>query len=219
MSVLSVHDLGKSYGDTVILENISFEVNDGESVAFVSPSGSGKSTMLSMLGLLLSPTAGTIEVDNKDVANLADRELSYLRRHTFGFIFQHTQLVGSLRALENVETPANFAKGLNFDPRDRAKELLRSFGLSDRMDHYPFQLSIGQKRRVATARALLLDPHIVIADEPTNDLDVTSAQTVIDALFAHVQAGGVLLFATHDPELADHADRVMHLQGKTFVEQ
>ncbi len=219
MSVLSVHDLGKSYGDMVILENISFEVNDGESVAFVSPSGSGKSTMLSMLGLLLSPTAGTIEVDNKDVANLADRELSYLRRHTFGFIFQHTQLVGSLRTLENVEAPANFAKGLSFNPHDRAKELLRSFGLSDRMDHYPFQLSIGQKRRVAVARALLLNPHIVIADEPTNDLDAASAQTVIDALFAHVQAGGVLLFATHDPELAERADRVMHLQGKTFVEQ
>ncbi len=220
MAVMKVENIGKSYGEVVILKNISFEVEAGESIAFVSPSGSGKSTLLSMLGLLLSPTEGLLEVGGEAVrGDLPDKELSALRRDTFGFVFQHTQLVGSLRAVENVMAPANFAKNLTFDPRQRAEELLRSLGLADRLQHFPYQLSVGQKRRVATARALLLDPAIVIADEPTNDLDESSAQSVADTLFKRVEQGGTLLFATHDKELAGRADRIMHLVDKTFVER
>lgn len=218
MTMLEVKGLGKSYGDQTILEDISFTVRSGESVAFVSPSGSGKSTLLSMLGLLLSSTTGTVVVDGQDTDDLDDQQLSALRRNVFGFVFQHTQLVGSLRAVENVEAPALFAKGLPFNVRERAEGLLRSVGLGERLEHYPFQLSIGQKRRVALARALMMDPPVIIADEPTNDLDAKSAQSVTDQLFARVEEGGILLFATHDADLATRATRVMHLQGKTFVE-
>ena len=189
------------------------------SLAFVSPSGSGKSTLLSMLGLLLSSTTGTVVVDGQDSDALGDKELSRLRRETFGFVFQHTQLVGSLRAVENVMAPANFAGKLPFDARERAEQLLGGLGLADRLMHYPYQLSIGQKRRVSVARALLLDPPIVIADEPTNDLDADSSSSVADTLFERAANGGILLFATHDRELASRASRVMHLEGKTFVER
>lgn len=212
MTMLEVKGLGKSYGDQTILEDISFTVRSGESVAFVSPSGSGKSTLLSMLGLLLSSTTGTVVVDGQDADDLDDQQLSALRRNVFGFVFQHTQLVGSLRAVENVEAPALFAKGLPFNVRERAEGLLRSVGLGERLEHYPFQLSIGQKRRVALARALMMDPPVIIADEPTNDLDAKSAQSVTDQLFARVEEGGILLFATHDASLATRATRVMHLK-------
>lgn len=219
MSKLKVENLGKSYGGNVILENISFTAEPGDSIAFVSPSGSGKSTLLSMLGLLLSSTTGTVVVDGQDSDALGDKELSRLRREMFGFVFQHTQLVGSLRAVENVMAPANFAGKLPFDARERAEQLLDGLGLDDRLMHYPYQLSIGQKRRVSVARALLLDPPIVIADEPTNDLDADSSASVADTLFERAANGGILLFATHDRELASRASRVMHLEGKTFVER
>ena len=219
MSKLKVENLGKSYDGNVILENISFTAEAGDSIAFVSPSGSGKSTLLSMLGLLLSSTTGTVVVDGQDSDALGDKELSRLRRETFGFVFQHTQLVGSLRAVENVMAPANFAGKLPFGIRERADQLLDGLGLDDRLMHYPYQLSIGQKRRVSVARALLLDPPIVIADEPTNDLDADSSASVADTLFERAANGGILLFATHDCELASRASRVRHLEGKTFLER
>lgn len=209
--------LGKSYGDAAILEDASFKVEGGTSVAFVSPSGSGKSTLLSMLGLLLTPTAGSVIVDGQDASALDDDAKSALRLRRFGFIFQHTQLVGSLCAVENVAVPAGFSGGALSDASNRAVALLEQLGLSERLYHYPYQLSIGQKRRVATARALLMDPPILIADEPTNDLDAESTHSVADVLFEHVERGGILLFATHDQALAARADRVMHLDGKTFV--
>lgn len=219
MSTLKAVNLGKSYGEHVILRGISFEANPGDAIAFVSPSGSGKSTLLSMLGLLLSSSEGTVVVDGKDSDDASDKELSRLRRETFGFVFQHTQLVGSLRAVENVTSPANFANVPLAQARARAEELLGSLGLSERMQHYPYQLSIGQKRRVAVARALLLDPPIVIADEPTNDLDADSSASVADTLFERVGKGGILLFATHDERLVQRATRVMRLRDKTFVEE
>lgn len=212
-------DLGKSYDDTVILEHTGFHADKGESVAFTSPSGSGKSTLLSMLGLLLDPSEGTIVVDGQDAGALTDDERSKLRLRTFGFVFQHTQLIGSLRAWENVATPARFADKLDFDPEERAKQLLVDLGLEDRLNHYPFQLSIGQKRRVALARALIMKPQILIADEPTNDLDSSNAASVTEALFGHAERGGILLYATHDRELLERATHVMHLEGKTFIGQ
>ena len=190
----------------------------GTSVAFVSPSGSGKSTLLSMLGLLLTPSTGSVLVNGQDATALDDDAKSTLRLRQFGFIFQHTQLVGSLRAVENVAVPADFAGGNLADAAERAAGLMGQLGLGERLYHYPYQLSIGQKRRVATARALLMDPPILIADEPTNDLDAESTRSVADVLFEHVERGGILLFATHDQALAARADRVMHLDGKTFVE-
>jgi len=209
-------DLGKAYDDAVVIEHTSFRADEGEAVAFSSPSGSGKSTLLSILGLLLDPTSGSVVVDGQDTSVLSDDARSDLRLRTFGFVFQHTQLIGSLRAWENVATPARFAGKLDFDPEERAKQLLCDLGLEDRLNHYPFQLSIGQKRRVALARALIMKPRILIADEPTNDLDSSNASSVTEALFGHAQRGGILLYATHDQQLIERATCVMRLEGKAF---
>lgn len=218
MPLLRIENISKSFEDTQVICDTSLEVNPGDAIAFVSPSGSGKSTMLSMAGLLLTPDCGRILVeDGTNALELGDKEISRLRQRLFGFVFQSTQLIGSLRAIENVTAPAGFAGKLDFDVEARAKELLEQFGLADRIYHYPHQLSVGQKRRVAVARALLLKPKILIADEPTNDLDEQSASSVADVLFDYATQGNALLFATHVPQLAQRAKTTMVLRDKRFV--
>ncbi len=217
---ISAHAISKSYGDVEILRDTTFTARPGESIAFVSPSGSGKSTLLSMLGLILTPTSGEISVGDAATSGMSDAERSALRGATVGFVFQHTQLIGSLRAWENVTVPARFAASRNAaKDEERARGLLGRFGLAERAEHYPFQLSIGQKRRVALARALMLEPPVLIADEPTNDLDSASADSVTAALFEHVERGGILMFATHDASLSARADRVFRLRDKCFEER
>ena len=217
MALLEVKDISKSFGENEIIRDTSFSIEAGDTIAFVSPSGSGKSTMLSMVGLLLTPDSGEILLeDGTNVLTLDDKPLSRLRQRLFGFVFQSTQLVGSLRAIENVTAPTGFARGLDFDAIERAKELLERFGLSDRMYHYPSQLSVGQKRRVAVARAMIMHPQLILADEPTNDLDEESAETVTNALFAYAAEGNALLYATHDAELAQRAATIMTLHDKVF---
>ncbi len=210
--------LCKAYDGVEVISKTSFTVEPGTSAAFVSPSGSGKSTLLSMLGLILTPTSGDVVVGEQGTRDLSDAARSALRGRTVGFVFQHTQLIGSLRAWENVTVPARFVDGGRVaDGEARARELLERFGLAERAEHYPYQLSIGQKRRVACARALMLAPPVLIADEPTNDLDADSADSVTRALFEHVERGGILLFATHDAALSAKADRVFHLRDGCFA--
>lgn len=217
MALLTVEQISKSFGDNVIIRETSFAVERGDATAFVSPSGSGKSTLLSMAGLLLNPDSGRILTeDGTDALTLGDRELSRLRQRLFGFVFQSTQLIGSLTALENVTAAAGFAGKLDFRPQERGEELLERFGLADRMHHYPHQLSVGQKRRVAVARAMLLKPSIIIADEPTNDLDEESAAAVADALFQYTEDGNALLFASHLPQLASRAKTIMEMEDHVF---
>ncbi len=218
MALLEIRGISKSFGDNVVIEDCSFAVNPGDTIAFTSPSGSGKSTLLSIVGLLLSPDTGSILLeDGSDALSFDDRKLSQLRQQLFGFVFQSPQLVGSLRAIENVAAPASFvADTLPYNPQERAEELLCRFGLKDWIYHYPHQLSVGQKRRVAVARAMLLEPKIIIADEPTNDLDTESAAEVTNALFEYVTQGRALLYATHLSDLAARAKTVMTLQGKSF---
>ena len=218
MALLKLENISKAFGGNPIIENTSFEVNPGDTIALTSPSGSGKSTMLAMAGLLMTPDSGSIIVEGgADALAFSDKQLSELHQKLLGFVFQSTQLIGSLRATENVIAPSNFAVGkLSFNPEERAAELLERFGLADRMYHYPHQLSVGQKRRVAVARAMLLKPRIVIADEPTNDLDEESAKEVANALFEYAEQGNALLYATHVPALAKRAKTVMTLQDKTF---
>ncbi|MEE0845663.1 MAG: ATP-binding cassette domain-containing protein [Eggerthellaceae bacterium] len=218
MALLDIKGVSKAFDGTSIIENTSLAVNAGDTIAFSSPSGSGKSTMLAMAGLLLTPDLGEILLeDGTDALRLNDRELSRVRQRLLGFVFQSTQLVGSLRAIENVASPANFvSEKLSFKPEERAAELLERFGLQDRMYHYPYQLSVGQRRRVAVARAMLLEPKIIIADEPTNDLDEESATEVSNALFDYAEKGNALLYATHIAGLASRARTVMTLKGKTF---
>lgn len=218
MALLEINQVSKAFGDTPVIEGTSIAINPGDTIALTSPSGSGKSTMLAMAGLLLKPDSGSILANGEvNALDLPDKELSELRQSLIGFVFQSTQLVGSLRAIENVTAPASFIKGkLPFEPEARARDLLERFGLADRMYHYPHQLSVGQKRRVAVARAMLLKPRVLIADEPTNDLDTTSAEEVSNALFEYAEKGNALLYATHIPSLAARAKTTMTLQGKMF---
>lgn len=217
MPLLTVKNISKSFDGNEIIHDTSFTVDEGDTLSFVSPSGSGKSTMLAMVGLLLTPDTGEIvSSDGTNMLALSDNELARLRREMFGFVFQSTQLIGSLRAVENVMAPAYFAKSLDFSPEKRAQELLERFGLGERLYYYPHQLSVGQKRRVAVARAMMLEPKIIIADEPTNDLDEDSAAIVTDALFEYAQRGNALLFATHDIPFAKKAKTMLTMEGKSF---
>jgi ABC-type lipoprotein export system ATPase subunit len=202
--------LGKTYDGESVLSDLSLELTPGQSVALTGPSGSGKSTLLSLLGLLLAPDAGSVAVQGIETEGLTENERARLRQNCFGFVFQHTQLVGTLRAWENVAMPARFLSGAERRSKDiterslaeRSKQLLVSLGLEHRLYHYPHQLSVGQKRRIALARALVLDPPIILADEPTNDLDAESAQLVTEMLFAEVERRKALVVATHDSHLA-----------------
>lgn len=209
---LELKNVCKSYGEGAVLKGVSFGLEKGRSLAVVAPSGAGKSTLLSVAGLLLSPDAGSVLVGGRDVTALDDDARSLVRGCKVGFLFQHTQLVGTLRAWENVAVAADFARAaaLFADAeavKRRSIELLESLGLADRVHHFPHQLSVGQKRRIATARALINEPELIIADEPTNDLDRANAERVVDALFARVEAGeSALLFATHDADVAARAD-------------
>ncbi|MDR1015409.1 MAG: ATP-binding cassette domain-containing protein [Coriobacteriales bacterium] len=215
--LLQLCAIGKDFGTESILKDVTLTLERGQSLAVVAPSGAGKSTLLSIAGLLLEPSEGTLLIDGEDAAQLNDNARSVLRAEKIGFLFQHTQLIGALRASENASVPANFihtpSRRMSVaDRTKRAKELLGGLGLEDRLHHYPYQLSVGQKRRVATARALFLDPPLVIADEPTNDLDAENARIVTDALFGRVLSGeAALLYATHDESLAARADRVLAL--------
>ena len=207
---LELEGIGKNYGDVAVLKDVSLSLEKGMSLAVIAPSGAGKSTLLSVAGLLLAPDTGRLIIGGQDVSALGDNERSLIRGRKIGFLFQHTQLVGTLRAWENVAVAADFArgaKGAEEDVKARAIALLESFGLADRVHYFPHQLSVGQKRRIATARALINGPELIIADEPTNDLDEENAARVVDALFARVKTGeAALLFATHDKAVASRAD-------------
>ena len=217
--LLEVQGVCKQFDETSVLKDVSFKADRGQSVAIVAPSGTGKSTLLSVLGLLLQPTEGTVLIDGEDVLQADDQRRSIIRGENIGFLFQHTQLLGSLRAVDNVSLVADFAKSAQCkmsasDAQQRAKDMLVSLGLEDRIYHFPHQMSVGQKRRVATARALFLHPSLILADEPTNDLDSANSELVIDALFQSVRDGSAaLVFATHDMELAARADCIVELVG------
>ncbi|MFB6219699.1 MAG: ABC transporter ATP-binding protein [Halobacteriaceae archaeon] len=193
------------------LKGIDFGIGPGEFVAVVGPSGSGKSTLLNLLGLLDVPTEGSVLLRGEDVSTLSDRERTRERKRTIGFVFQSYFLVPTLTALENVEMP----RMLDRTPvatRERATELLERVGLGNRLDHYPDELSGGQKQRVAIARSLVNDPAILLADEPTGNLDRDTGDRIL-ALFDELRTeeGVAVVTVTHDQYVADNADRVVNL--------
>lgn len=207
--ILKGEALCKSYGEEIILDSTDLEIRSGESVAITGESGSGKSTLISVMGLLLEPESGSVCLDGTDLLALDDRGRSKIRNSNFGFIFQHTQLIGSVTVFDNVLIPALIAGKRGME--DEARKLLDDLGLSHRIGHYPHQLSIGQKRRVTLARALLLEPDIIFADEPTNDLDAENVDLVGDRLFSLADQGRALVVVTHDSELAKRADRIISI--------
>lgn len=217
--LLEARSIMKEYDGETVLARCDLTVYPGQVVALIGASGEGKSTLLSILGLLLAPSAGTVLVEGSDVLGLPDAQLSALRARMFGFVFQHTQLIGSLRAVDNILVPACFGGASMDDAIGRAEGLIDRFGIQNRMNHYPHQLSVGQKRRVALARAMVLSPKLLMADEPTNDLDEVTAGAVADALLGFADKDHAVLMATHDLDLARQASRVVRLRNGRLEEE
>ena len=220
--VIRTHDLTKNLplGKTVVhaLRGVDIEIYAGEIVGIVGPSGSGKSTLLGLIGGLDKPSRGTIEIGGTDVSRMNEDQLTEIRNEKIGFIFQFFNLIPSLTALENVMLPIQFARKARFSPEKRAKELLTTLGLGDRTHHRPSELSGGQQQRVAIARALANDPPLLLADEPTGNLDQESGIMVMSTLRdIRERAGTTVIIVTHDHELASQADRVLTLVDGQLV--
>jgi putative ABC transport system ATP-binding protein len=221
--LVAIRGLGKHYvrGDQVIpvLVDINLDVMEGDFVALMGPSGSGKSTLLNLVAGIDKPSAGQILVAGVDIAQLTDSELAAWRAAHVGFIFQFYNLMPVLTAFENVELPLQLTTLARRDRRERVLNALALVGLSDRMDHYPNELSGGQQQRVAIARALIADPTLIVADEPTGDLDRVTAGEILDLLQAlNGQIGKTILMVTHDPKAAARARRMVHLEKGVLVD-
>ena len=200
-----------------ILKGISLSIPAGQFVAIVGASGSGKSTLLGLLAGLDTPSEGEIWLDGTPIHNLAETELAAVRGRKIGFVFQSYQLIPTLTALENVLLP--FELNVQGHGLHKAKELLQAVGLGERMSHYPVQLSGGEQQRVALARAFVVNPPIVMADEPTGNLDSANGRLVLDLLLErHDHAGATLVLVTHDPEIASRADRKIVLKDGMIIE-
>ena len=200
------------------LRGVNMTVNQGEMVGLVGPSGSGKSTLLGILGGLDAPTDGLVEIAGINTTRLGEGRLTEVRNENIGFIFQFFNLIPTLTAQENVMLPIQFARKRQFNPARRARELLKMLGLGDRMHHRPSELSGGQQQRVAIARALANNPPLILADEPTGNLDTESGKLVLDTLKQiRDESGTTVLLVTHDPELAGQMDRVLTLVDGRIV--
>ncbi len=222
--VIKVRDLTKVYKlgeiDVHALRGIDLDIYPGEMVAIMGQSGSGKSTLMNMIGCLDSPSEGEYYLDGELVSDLVDDQLAIVRNRKIGFIFQKYNLLARASAIENVELPLRYSD----DPTnmtERSKEMLRLVGLGDRMDHKPNELSGGQQQRVAVARALVNNPAIVLADEPTGNLDSVSGQEVMDLLLKlHSEKQTTIVVVTHDKGIASQAQRIIHLfDGKVVDEE
>jgi putative ABC transport system ATP-binding protein len=214
MTVIELVDVVKHYrlGEEVVeaLRGVDFHAERGEMVTILGPSGSGKSTMLNMIGLLDTPTSGTVLHQGRDVSTMTEDELTEERRSAIGFVFQEFHLLPMLTAVENVELPSMW--DTDVDRHDRAVELLRRVGLGDRLRHDPTQLSGGQRQRVAIARALINEPHVVLADEPTGNLDRETGREILDMFTRLKEEERVAIVAvSHDEQLRGYSDRVVNL--------
>jgi putative ABC transport system ATP-binding protein len=195
-----------------VLKGIDLDIKRGEYVAIMGPSGSGKSTLMNLLGCLDTPTAGSYNLNGNDVSEMSDDELADIRNTEIGFVFQTFNLLPRTTALENVALPMIYAGASKKERQERASEVLTDVGLADRMDHKPNQLSGGQRQRVAVGRALVNKPSIILADEPTGNLD-SKTGTEIMALFDKIHAdGNTVIMVTHEEEIAEHPKRVIRLR-------
>jgi len=224
-AVLRTEKLFKTYemGKRKIpaLYDLNLQVNRGEFVAIMGPSGSGKTTLLNVLGCLDKPTSGKVVLDDVDAANLPERELYKIRRDKIGFVFQTFNLLPYLNAAENVELPMENTKKTKSERRKKARELLKLVGLEGREDHRPQRLSAGEQQRVAIARALANDPAIILADEPTGNLDTQNKYEIVRLLAnLNIERGTTVIMVTHDSQVASHTERMFLLKdGKILKEK
>jgi putative ABC transport system ATP-binding protein len=205
--------------ETHALGGIHLSINTGEYVAISGPSGCGKTTLLSLLGLLDSPTEGTYYLDGEPVINLTASQRAYIRNRQIGFIFQAFNLIGDLSVYENVELPLTYRGMPSAERKKRVHDALEKVGMAHRIKHYPAQLSGGQQQRVAVARAVAGDPLLLLADEPTGNLDSTNGEAVMDLLRDLHQEGATIVMVTHDPRYAHYAERSVHLFDGRVVEE
>jgi putative ABC transport system ATP-binding protein len=220
--LVAIRDLTKYYvrGDQVIpvLVGINLDIHAGDYVALMGPSGSGKSTLLNLLAGIDKPTSGEIRVAGVDIARLSEADLAAWRSVNIGFIFQFYNLMPVLDAFDNVELPLLLTPMSRRDRRERVETALALVGLTDRKEHYPNELSGGQQQRVAIARALIGDPTLIVADEPTGDLDRTTAEEILGLLERlNRDVGKTIVMVTHDPKAAEKAHRVIHLEKGVLV--
>jgi len=214
--IIDINNLQKTYymGTQTVhaLKDVSLAINRNEYVALMGPSGSGKSTLMNLLGCLDTPTSGQYILNNQDVSILTDSELAQIRNKEIGFVFQTFNLLPRLSSLENVALPLVYAGFSKAERLEKAESVLEAVGLADRMDHKPNELSGGQRQRVAVARALVNDPAIILADEPTGNLD-TKTSVEIMGLFEKIHdAGNTIILVTHEPDIAEHAHRIVRLR-------
>jgi putative ABC transport system ATP-binding protein len=214
--MIQIEDVSKTYqmGEVEVkaLRGVGLSIDEGEFVSIMGPSGSGKSTLMNVLGCLDSPTAGSYRLNGQDVSNLSDTQLAHFRNKEIGFVFQQFNLLPRTSALRQVELPLMYAGVGARERRHRAKAALEAVGLGDRLGHKPDELSGGQQQRVAIARALVTQPSIIMADEPTGNLDSRSGNEVLCIFQQLNQQGITIIFVTHDPEIAAYSQRVITIR-------
>lgn len=214
--ILRVRNLSKTYMQGKIpvhaLTDVSFDVKKGEFLSIVGPSGSGKSTLLSLIGLLDRPTSGSVFIDSMEVTTVTESQAPKIRREKIGFVFQHFNLIPTLTALENVDIAMRFARVSKHDRRERAVELLDQIGLRERMKHKPSELSGGEQQRVSIARAMANHPAIILADEPTGEVDTKTRDMIVEILKGLSEKGQTILVVTHDTAVAQRTARMITMR-------
>jgi putative ABC transport system ATP-binding protein len=205
--------------ETIALNNVSFEVKDGEFVAIMGPSGCGKSTLLNILGLLDNPTSGTYLLGDRDVSQLRERDRTNVRKGEIGFVFQSFNLIDELTVAENIELPLTYLNMKASERKERVQQIMKRMAISHRAHHFPHQLSGGQQQRVAIARAVVFGPKLILADEPTGNLDSKNGAEVMQLLTQLNQEGTTIIMVTHNEHDAQMAQRTIHLFDGKIVEQ
>ncbi|MDZ4791759.1 MAG: ABC transporter ATP-binding protein [Hyphomicrobiales bacterium] len=220
--LIACRDITKTYvmgeQSLQVLKGVSFEIARGEFIAIMGPSGSGKSTLLNLIGALDTPTSGKLLIDGADIGGMAADDLADLRNRVIGFVFQQFNLLKRTSALENVKLPLLYASGRGGDADTRARKRLEEVGLGDRLDHTPAQLSGGQQQRVAMARALVADPQLILADEPTGALDTETSNEIMKLLTALHRTGLTVVLVTHELEIAEYAERLMRFRDGVLID-